>query len=170
MRALTIATTLLAFAAAANAESPFAGTWKLNRARTEFSADGGILKIEAEGSGIRVGGPGSAFYSGPLDGTERPGLGFAAKDTFALTKSGDRGFQAVQSRNGKPVFREVLEVSPDGNTLTRSFTFLGPRKDGKQPTKSPPSTGPAVTESRILSSVPGTWTVSLPSGEKSLYR
>jgi hypothetical protein len=31
------------------------------------------------------------------------------------------------------VVREVVEVSPDGNTMTSSFTFLA-RTDGKQPT------------------------------------
>lgn len=134
MKTLPTATVLLAFVAAANAGSPFVGTWKLNREKTQFDANSGILKIEAEDSGIRYGSPGFPVYGGPLDGSERPGLGSMVKDTFTLTKRGDRGYEAVQSRNGKRVVREVVEVSPDGKTLTTSFTSLAPRKDGKQPT------------------------------------
>jgi hypothetical protein len=134
MKSFPTAVALLAFVAAAYAGSPFAGTWKLNREKTQFDSNSGILKIEAHDSGIRYSVPGFPIYGGPLDGSERPGLGTMARDTFKLTKSGDRGYEAVQWRNAKAVGREVVEVSPDGNTLTTSFTPLTPRKDGKQPT------------------------------------
>src|SRR5262245_45547382 len=114
MKTLPTFALLLAFAAGAFAESPFVGTWKQNRDKTQFDARGGVLKIEAEGSGIRYGGLGGPVYGGALDGSERPGLGTFAKDTFKLTKTGDRGYEAVQSRNGKGTVREVVEVLPDG--------------------------------------------------------
>ncbi len=134
MKSLPTAAALLTFAALAYAESPFAGTWKLNRDKTQFDDKSDILKIEADGSGIRYRSAGSPVYGGPLDGSERPGLETFAKDTFKLTKTGDRGYELVQSRNGKSTVREVVEASPDGNTMTSSFTLLAPRKDGKQPT------------------------------------
>ncbi len=134
MRPFSAVATVLAFVGIAYAESPFVGTWKMNRDKTQFDAKSGILKIEADGQGIRYSSAGTAVYGGPLDGTERPGLGTYAKDTFVLKKNGDRGYETVQSRNGKNTVREVIEASPDGKTLTSSFTQLGQRKDGKQPT------------------------------------
>ena len=125
--------TVLAFVGVAYAQSPFVGTWKMNRDKTQADANSGVLKIEADGQGLRYSSAGTAVYGGPLDGTERPGLGIYAKDTFVLKKNGDRGYETVQSRNGKNTVREVIEVSPDGKTLTSSFTQLG-RTDGKQPT------------------------------------
>jgi hypothetical protein len=133
MRLCSAVATVLAFVGIAYAQSPFVGTWKMNRDKTQFDANSGILKIEADGQGIRYSSAGTAVYGGPLDGTERPGLGTYAKDTFVLKKNGDRGYETVQSRNGKYTVREVIEASPDGKTLTSSFTQLG-RKDGKQPT------------------------------------
>ena len=59
-------------------------------------------------------------------------MGALAKDTFTLKKTNERGYEATSSRNGKPTVREVVEVSPDGKTLTSSFTSFAPRKDGKQ--------------------------------------
>ena len=132
MKSLSVVTAILAFSTSAVAESPFAGTWKLNRDKAQV--DRLELKIESEGTGIRYSSRVSAVYAGPLDGSERPGLGSMTKDTFTLKKSGERGFEATQLRSGKPVSREVVEVSPDGRTLTTSFTLLTPRKDGKQPT------------------------------------
>jgi hypothetical protein len=136
MKSFSTSVPLLVFVVAAYAGSPFSGTWKLNREKTQYDANAGILKIEAEGSGIRysVGAGSFPVYSGPLDGSERPGLGAMANDTFKLTKNRDRGYEAVQWRNGKAVGRQVVEVSPDGKTLTSSMTQLAPRKDGKQPT------------------------------------
>jgi hypothetical protein len=134
MKTLTFITASLVFTGAAVAESPFAGTWKQNRDKTQFDSRAGIIKIEAEGNGIRYSGSGNPVYNGPLDGSERPGLGSMAKDTFTLKKTGERGYEATQSRNGKPTVREVIEVSADGQTMTSSFTSFAPRKDGKQPT------------------------------------
>ena len=134
MRPFSVVATVLVFVGIAYAESPFVGTWKMNRDKTQFDAKSGMLKIEADGQGIRYSSAGTAVYGGPLDGTERPGLGTYAKDTFVLKKNGDRGEQTVQSRNGKNTVREVIEASPDGKTLTSSFTQLGQRKDEKQPT------------------------------------
>jgi hypothetical protein len=70
-------------------------------------------------------------YGGALDGSDRPGLGSYAKDTFKLEKVGDRGFRTTQSRNGKPTVTEVIEVSPDGMVLTSSMQSFAPRPDGK---------------------------------------
>ena len=52
MKSLWISTAMLAFSCAAVADSSFTGTWKLNRAKQKFS-ERTILKIEAEGGGIR---------------------------------------------------------------------------------------------------------------------
>lgn len=134
MRRVSAGAIVLACVAVAYAESPFVGSWKMNRDKTQFDANSGILKIEADGPGIRYSSAGTAVYGGALDGAERPGLGIYAKDTFVLKKNGDRGYETIQSRNGKNTVREVIEASADGKTLTSSFTPLGPRKDGKQPT------------------------------------
>ena len=102
MRALPIATTLLAFAAAATAESPFAGTWKQNRDRTQFDADSGVLKIEAEGSGIRMVAPATPSTVARSMAASVRVWALSPKIHSRSLKKGDRGYQAVQSRNGKP--------------------------------------------------------------------
>jgi len=170
MKTLLTATLLLAFVATAHAESPFAGVWKQNRAKTQYDANGGVLKIEADGSGIRYSSPGLPVYGGPLDGSERPGLGSMAADTFKLTKRGDRGYEAVLSRNGKAVNREVVEVSPDGKTLTTSSPPSRlERMESSRPPCSPIA-GRAAREGRIRLSAPGSRTAISPSGERSRSR
>jgi hypothetical protein len=57
-----------------------------------------------------------------------------AADTFKLTRSGDRRYEALQSRNGKPMARQVVEASTDGNTLTIFIHSARSSKGRKQPT------------------------------------
>src|SRR5271165_985790 len=134
MKSLSVVAAILALAASAVAESPFAGTWKLNREKTQYDTPLMSIQIAAEGNGIRYSTAVSPVFAGPLDGSERPGLGGAAGITFTLKKTGERGFEATSSNHGKPTSRQVMEVSPNGKTLTSSITPLTPRKDGKQPT------------------------------------
>ncbi len=129
----TIALALLA-STMAFAESPFAGTWKPLRDKSEMDSKSGVITVQSEGKGIRYASSISPIYGGALDGSKRPALGDMGNDTFTLKHSGERGYEAVLHRNGKAVTREVVEVSPDGNTMTTSFTVLTPRKDGKQVT------------------------------------
>ena len=48
MRLCSAVATVLAFVGIAYAQSPFVGTWKMNRDKTQFDANSGILKIEAD--------------------------------------------------------------------------------------------------------------------------
>jgi hypothetical protein len=117
------------FSTAVWAQSPFAGTWKQNRAKSQFDPSSGVITIEPFEQGIRYSTAAGPVYAGPLDESERSGLGAQGSDKFKLKKLGDRGYEATQIRNGKVIVRERVEVSSDGKKLTRSFTTYN-RKDG----------------------------------------
>ena len=125
--ALTVVTFVLS--ASLCAQSPFAGTWKQNRQKTQFDPSTNVLTIEPFEQGVRFSTASGPIYSGALDDTERPGLGASASDTFRLKKIGDRGYEASLLRNGKVVLRDRVEASTDEKTLIRSLTIYN-RKDG----------------------------------------
>src|SRR4030095_5025618 len=132
MRLKTIALALM-LSASVYAKSPFAGTWKENRAKAQLDSTTGVIIIEPFQSGIRYSTGAAPIYAGTFDESENPGLGSMATDTFKLKKVGNRGYDAVLLRNGKVISRERIEVSDDGKKLTQSFTIHNP-KDGSQTT------------------------------------
>jgi hypothetical protein len=133
MKLLSI-TVLLAFAAgAAFAGSPFAGTWKLNRAKAQYDPTGGVITIEPFGQGIRYSTPATPVYQGEFDSVDRPGLGVMTQEKFRLKRIDDCSYEVTETMNGKVTTQQKIEVSEDGSKLTNTFASYF-RRDGKPTT------------------------------------
>ena len=103
--------------------NPFAGTWKLNPAKSKLSDQ---MKVEAAGPNKYT-----FIFSGDnsetivADGTDQPGL-FGS--TFSVTALSPRQWKVVRKTGGRVTISAIWDLSPDGNTLTDNFT--GYRADG----------------------------------------
>ena len=112
-----IATTLWA------ASDPFAGTWKLNPAKSKLTDQ---MKVEAAGPNKYT-----FIFSGDnsetivADGTDQPGI-FGT--TFSVTVLSPNQWKVVRKTGGRVTISAIWDLSPDGNTLTDNFT--GYRADG----------------------------------------
>lgn len=133
MKLVSIAV-LLAFAAGAGfAESPFVGTWKLNRAKGQYDPSSGTITIEPFGRGIRYTTPATPVYEGEFDSVDRPGLGVMTQEKFRLKRIDDRSYEVIETLNGKIITQQKVQVSEDGSKLTNTFTGYF-RNDGKPTT------------------------------------
>jgi len=95
------------------ADSPFAGTWKLNPAKREFT--GATIAFEqAAGGGMKM------TADVKFDGKDYPASGptIPAAFTLALKRVDARSFEMTQKVGGKVVYRDTMTVSADGKTLT----------------------------------------------------
>ncbi len=156
---LLLTAVLLAFASGAGfAESPFVGTWKLNRAKAQFDPTSGVITIEPFGQGIRYSIPASPIYEGEFDNVDRPGLGVETQEKFRLKRIDDRTYEATETRNGKVITREKVAVTEDGSKLTSTFMRYF-RKDGKPTTTT--STSTHVRMGGTLGALPflGSWKI-----------
>lgn len=105
------------------ATDPFAGTWKLNPAKSKLTDQ---MKVEAAGSNKYT-----FIFSGDnsetivADGTDQPGL-FGT--TFAVTVLSPRQWKVVRKTAGHLMISAIWDLSEDGNTLTDNYT--GYRADG----------------------------------------
>ena len=105
------------------ADNPFAGTWKLNPAKSKLTDQ---MKVEAAGPNKYT-----FIFSGDnsetivADGTDQPGL-FGS--TFAVTVLSPRQWRVVRKTGDHVTISAIWDLSSDGNTLTDNFT--GYRADG----------------------------------------
>jgi len=105
------------------ADNPFAGTWKLNPAKSKLTDQ---MKVEAAGPDKYT-----FIFSGDnsetivADGTDQPGL-FGS--TFAVTILSPHQWKVVRKTGGHVTISAIWDLSSDGNTLTDNFT--GYRADG----------------------------------------
>jgi hypothetical protein len=125
--------------------SPFAGTWKLNVAKSKFeggpapksltrtvTAVGGGLKYAFEGvtgDGSKV----SYSFTSKLDGTDAPVSGEGmpgGADAVSLQKVGENKTEGTMKKGGKEVGTATSEVSKDGKTTT--VTTTAKTADGKE--------------------------------------
>jgi hypothetical protein len=105
------------------ATDPFAGTWKLNPAKSKLTDQ---MKVDADGPNTYT------FHLSATnpetivaDGTDRPGI-FGT--TLAVTVLGPNQWRVVRKRDGRTLISAIWDLSSDGNTLTDHFT--GYRADG----------------------------------------
>jgi hypothetical protein len=105
------------------ATNPFAGTWKLNPAKSKLTDQ---MKVEAAGPNKYT------FYLSATnpetivaDGTDQPGI-FGT--TLAVTVLGPNQWKVVRKKGGHMLISAIWDLSADGNTLTDNFT--GYRADG----------------------------------------
>ena len=125
-------------------DNPFAGTWKLNTAKSKFVPGPGpksmTRTITPQGSGFSygfeaVGADGATMacsfstnYDGKdsaISGTGAPG----GADAIALKRDGPRKVEGTLKRGGKEIAKVVAEVSADGKTS--HVTSKGKTADGK---------------------------------------
>jgi hypothetical protein len=105
------------------ATDPFAGTWKLNPAKSKLTDQ---MKVEAAGPNKFT-----FIFSGDnaetivADGTDQPGI-FGT--TFAVTVLSPHQWKVVRKTGGRVTISAIWDLSSDGNTLTDNFT--GYRADG----------------------------------------
>jgi hypothetical protein len=105
------------------ASNPFAGTWKLNPAKSKLSDQ---MKVEAAGPNKYT-----FIFSGDnsetilADGTDQPGI-FGT--TFAVTVLSPNQWKVVRKTAGHITISAIWVLSSDGKTLTDNFT--GYRADG----------------------------------------
>jgi hypothetical protein len=118
---------LAALACAASlfaADSPFAGTWKLNQAKSKFT--GTITKYEQKPSGAFTYSSGSVQYEFKIDGKEGPGpFGY----TVIWKKVNDSTWETVTKLKGNVISTERIELSKDGRNMT--VTSTGKKPNGE---------------------------------------
>ena len=126
MKAFLFALTILASAggAVAHAEtSPFAGTWKLEAAKSKFTGD--TLTYAKTATGFKFSNGGPVSYAFAIDGKDYPMM--AGRST-AWTKTGPGAWDVVFKVDGKVVTKAHRALSADGKTLTT--TYVETRPDG----------------------------------------
>jgi hypothetical protein len=103
------------------AESPFAGTWKLDPAKSEFTGD--TFTIADAGGGKMKYTGGGMSYTFAADGKKQHvSLGY----DFAWKKTGPSAWETTAYSNGKKVGTDLLELSEDGKTLKDTSTSSRP--------------------------------------------
>ena len=97
----------------AAAENPFAGTWKLNPAKSKFTGD--TMKFERTSSGeIHWSGAGLA-YTFKIDGKEYPG---PVGDLVAWKQVDDHTWETTYKLKGTLISTDTSKLSSDGKTIT----------------------------------------------------
>jgi hypothetical protein len=116
MRVKIVAVCVLVFALAGGltaAENPFAGTWKLNPAKSKFTGD--TMKFEKTPSGAISWSGSGLTYTFNLDGKEYTGpLG----EAVVWKQIDDHTWEATSKRKGILLSTDAWKLSPDGKTLT----------------------------------------------------
>jgi len=121
LRSLLVVSLLAATAFAA--PNPFAGTWKLNPAKSVLTDQ---MKVDAAGPNrYTLNFSGTDTETIVADGTDQPGL---YGSTFAITVVSPREWKGVRKSGGHITITGTWDLSEDGNTLTDHFT--GYRADG----------------------------------------
>ena len=108
----------------AAAENPFAGTWKLNPAKSKFTGD--TMKFERTSSGeIHWSGAGLA-YTFKIDGKEYPG---PVGDLVAWKQVDDHTWETTYKLKGTLVSTDTSTLTPDSKTMTIISTGTKPNGD-----------------------------------------
>src|SRR5450631_448414 len=124
------------------AENPFAGTWKVNGAKSKLAGSGigpsGGVRVESDGKTYKAsvdttdekGQPVKFDYEATLDGKPSKVTGSATIDELSLKRVNDHTIDATGKKDGKVVYTDKRTVSKDGKTYTISRTGTSP--DGKK--------------------------------------
>jgi hypothetical protein len=124
------------------AENPFAGTWKVNGAKSKLTGSGigasGGVRVESDGKNYKAsvdttdekGQPLKYDYAASLDGKPSKVTGSASVDELSLKRVNDHTINATGKKGGKLVYTDKRTVSPDGKTYT--ISRAGTSADGKK--------------------------------------
>ncbi len=102
------------------ADSPFAGTWKLDIAKSQFTGD--TLDYSKTATGMHYS-DGAVAYDFAVDGKDYPTM---PGRTTSWTKTGAGSWDAVFKASGKVVVKSHKMLSADGSTLSSSWTEYRP--------------------------------------------
>ncbi len=120
------------------AENPFAGTWKVNTAKSKLAGSGigasGGVRVECDGKTYKAsvdttnekGQPIKFDYEGTLDGKPGKVTGSAAIDELSLKRVNNHTIDVTGKKDGKVVYTDKRTVSSDGKTYTISRTGTSP--------------------------------------------
>jgi len=125
MKRISLALLFLAAGAgsALAAGSPFAGTWKLNVAKSKLTGDTFAYSKTANGLHYSNGGP--LAYDFAIDGKDYKVL---ADRTTAWTAAGKNAWDRVNKAHGTVLSKTHIVLSADGKTMSTSYTEY--RADG----------------------------------------
>jgi hypothetical protein len=128
---------LLPFAAlfmpmSAAAQSAFDGTWKVDMNKVDFPKKPDVFLLQGGRYACKTCTP---PYEVQADGTDQAISGNPYVDTVAIKLVGDHAIEETDKKNGKVVATSTANLSPDGNTMT--FTF----SDNSNTNGGPPVTG-----------------------------
>jgi hypothetical protein len=142
-----IGTRILAFLALSlllqAAEDPFSGVWKLNLSKSKLSPPipkSQIARVDAGASGIRIseeivsdtGERMNISVDAKFDGKDYPVNGSPYADGVSYQRIDRFTIKGVGKKAGKIIMHETVVVSPDGKTMTG--TYSGTDASGKQVT------------------------------------
>lgn len=101
-------------------DNPWNGSWKMDRSTLQY--DGPTVSIATEAGGYTVTRGGKASPRVVCDGKPNAPINGA---TTTCTKVG-AGYALVNTRDGRQVSKVKVEISPDGNTMTRTADIAPP--------------------------------------------
>lgn len=125
MRLTPLALILLAVSggSALAAPSPFAGTWKLDPAKSKFTGE--TITYSKTATGLHFSNGATVAYDITLDGKDHPTM---FDRTAAWSSAGKNGWDAVNKAHGVVMSKAHSALSADGNTMTVAYTVN--RADG----------------------------------------
>jgi hypothetical protein len=123
-RILCIVLMVAATTAVAAQDLPYAGTWKMNPAKSDFGQT--TITYEQMPSGEMKSTAAGQTYTFKIDGKEYPAV-FGAD--AAWTSLGPSTWQTVWKLKGKVLSTDTVTLSPDGKTLT--VNSKGTKPDGE---------------------------------------
>jgi hypothetical protein len=116
------------------ADSPFAGTWKINTAKSKLTGSGigpsGGVRVESDGTTYKAfvdttddkGQPIKYDYQGSLDGKPSKVTGSPVIDELSLKRVNEHTIDVTGKKAGKVVYTDKRTVSKDGKVYTISRT------------------------------------------------
>jgi hypothetical protein len=124
----------------AQAADPFAGTWRLDLAKSTYkpgpapksltvvitAAADKTFRVAADGVDA-AGAPVKMGYTASRDGKDVPVTGLPAYDTAALTQTGPNDVSIAYKKGGKLAMSAKASVSKDGKTMTVTYTGTDPK-------------------------------------------
>ncbi len=143
MMAVRLWAVFMLFACSSPAEDPFTGTWILNLSKSKLPPPlprSQVAKVRVEGDWVEIteelvtasGERMTISLKARFDGKDYPVKGAPYADSGAYERVGPRTIKGVGKKDGKVVMRETVVVSPDGKTMTG--TYSGTDATGKQAT------------------------------------
>jgi hypothetical protein len=104
-----------------NAQSnPWNGSWKIDRSTMKY--DGPTFSVATDPDGYTVTRGGRPPSKVVCDGKPNP----PENGTTATCTKAGTGYQLENTRDGKPASKVKIEISPDGQTLTRTVDVTPP--------------------------------------------